>query len=78
MGGMMRKDRQTPMRPKSLDPFLLPVCPECGGPTSLSCLEPHPERQDEDLRTYDCAWCGRSQKISVRRRPEQLRRRATR
>jgi hypothetical protein len=57
------------MRTSSLDPFLLPVCPECGGPTNLSTLEPNPTREWEDLRTYQCAWCGKSQTLLVKRRP---------
>jgi hypothetical protein len=66
------------MRTTPLDPFLLPVCPECGGPTSLSIVEPSPAREREDLRTYRCAWCGKSQTLSVKRRPQRPARRAAR
>jgi hypothetical protein len=41
-----------------IEPFLLPVCSRCGGPTSLSHLEPNPACSHEDLRTYKCAACG--------------------
>jgi len=59
------------MRNAAPDPFLLPVCPECGGPTSLATVEPEPGREHSDLRTFRCAWCGKSQTLSVQRRRER-------
>jgi hypothetical protein len=55
------------LQKQRIDPFLLPVCPACGGPTNLSQLQPGPS-DGEDFRTYQCAWCGRSESISVQRR----------
>ncbi len=52
---------------QTIDPFLLPVCSHCGGPTSLSHLEPNPARDGEDLRSYKCAWCGALRTLAVAR-----------
>ena len=49
------------------DPFLLPVC-DCGGPTNLASLEPHPTRPGEELKTYKCQHCGKQQVFTVQRR----------
>lgn len=56
-----------------IEPFLLPVCSHCGGPTSLSHLEPNPSCSFEDLRTYKCAWCGALRTHAVRQRKERSR-----
>lgn len=50
-----------------MDPFLLPMCPACGGPTSLSQIEPFWSGEVEDLRTYQCPRCDKSESIPVRR-----------
>jgi hypothetical protein len=50
-----------------IEPFLLPVCSHCGGPTHLSHLEPNPSCSFEDLRTYKCAWCGAQRTHAVAR-----------
>ena len=34
-----------------------PPCAECGGPTRLVGIEPHPTRAHTDLRTYECMAC---------------------
>jgi hypothetical protein len=34
-----------------------PACAECGGPTRLVGIEPHPTKTDTDLRTYECRQC---------------------
>ena len=49
------------------DPFLLPVC-ECGGPMNLASLEPHPTRQDQELKTFKCSLCSRQQVFTVQKR----------
>jgi hypothetical protein len=59
--------REGVLQKKRIDPFLLPVCPACGGPTNLSQIQPGPSGDGEDFRTYQCAWCGRSESISVQR-----------
>jgi hypothetical protein len=57
-----------------IEPFLLPVCSQCGGPTSLSHLEPNPACSHEDLRTYKCASCGALRTHAVaRKRNEKAR-----
>ena len=40
-----------------MEPFLLPICPECAGPMNLSYLEPATDYEPE-RRTYCCAECG--------------------
>ncbi|HEY4922048.1 MAG TPA: hypothetical protein VII40_18235 [Xanthobacteraceae bacterium] len=52
----------------TIEPFLLPVCSNCGGPLSLSHLEPNPENSVQDLRSYKCAWCGDIRTLAVARR----------
>lgn len=54
-----------------IEPFLLPVCSHCGGPTSLSHLEPNPTCSHEDLRTYKCAWCGALRTHAVARKRKE-------
>jgi hypothetical protein len=54
-----------------IEPFLLPVCSHCGGPTSLSHLEPNPSCSFEDLRTYKCAWCGAMRTHTVARKRKE-------
>jgi len=54
-----------------IEPFLLPVCSHCGGPTSLSHLEPNPACSLEDLRTYKCAWCGALRTHAVARKRKE-------
>ena len=54
-----------------IEPFLLPVCAQCGGPTSLSHLEPNPSCSSEDLRTYKCAWCGELRTHAVARKRKE-------
>jgi hypothetical protein len=34
-----------------------PACVECGGPTRLVGIEPHPTKMHTDLRTYECVSC---------------------
>ena len=51
-----------------IDPFLLPLCPECAGPASLSRLEPHPTDETKELRTFLCADCGAQQTFAIDRR----------
>ena len=51
-----------------IEPFLLPVCSECGGPTRLSKLEPDLWNGVDEFRTYECAWCGKSHTRLVARR----------
>jgi len=56
-----------------IEPFLLPVCSHCGGPTSLSHLEPNPACSHEDLRTYKCASCGALRTHAVARKRQEAR-----
>ena len=60
-------------RPKTAlrDPFLLPVC-DCGGPMNLASLEPHPTRPAEEMKTYECAQCGRQHVFTVQRRAAKI------
>ncbi len=60
-------------RPKTAlrDPFLLPVC-DCGGPMNLASLEPHPTHSDEEMKTYECAQCGRQHVFTVQRRAAKI------
>jgi hypothetical protein len=53
------------------DPFLLPVC-DCGGPMNLASLEPHPTNVAEELKTYQCAHCGKQQVFTVQRRAAKI------
>jgi len=46
-----------------MEPFLLPICPECAGPMNLSYLEPATDYQPE-RRTYCCAECGAEEVIA--------------
>jgi hypothetical protein len=34
-----------------------PACAECGGPTRLVGIEPHPTKPHTDLRTFECVAC---------------------
>ena len=34
-----------------------PPCAQCGGPTRLVGIEPHPTKAHTDLRTYECVSC---------------------
>jgi len=34
-----------------------PACVQCGGPTRLVGIEPHPTKPHTDLRTYECVAC---------------------
>lgn len=34
-----------------------PGCTQCGGPTRLVGVEPHPTKAHTDLRTYECMAC---------------------
>jgi hypothetical protein len=52
----------------TIEPFLLPVCSNCGGPMSLSHLEPNPENSAQDLRSYKCASCGDIRTFEVARK----------
>jgi hypothetical protein len=54
-----------------IEPFLLPVCSHCGGPTNLSHLEPNPACSHEDLRTYKCTWCGALRTHAVARKRKE-------
>jgi len=38
-------------------PFIGSPCTQCGGPTRLVGIEPHPTRARTDLRTYQCRVC---------------------
>ena len=38
-------------------PVHSPACTQCGGPTRLTGIEPHPTRRRTDLRTYQCLGC---------------------
>jgi len=60
-------------RPKTAlrDPFLLPVC-DCGGPMNLASLEPHPTHAAEEMKTYECAQCGRQHVFTVQRRAAKI------
>jgi len=58
------------MQNQAMDPFLLPMCSACGGPTSLSRVEPFPSGDVADLRTYQCPRCDKSESIPVRRSRE--------
>ena len=42
-----------------------PVCEECGGPTRLTGIEPHPTYAKVDLRTYECIGCEAVQAVQV-------------
>jgi hypothetical protein len=52
------------------NPFLLPLCVDCGGSTRLAKVEPHPgQEESHDLHTFICLACGAQQtKVSVRRK----------
>ena len=55
------------LRPKSRDPFLLPLC-DCGGPMNLASLEPHPTQAAHELKTFKCQSCGAQQVFDVEKR----------
>ena len=41
-------------------PVRAPACVECGGPTRLVGIEPHPIKRDMELRTFECMACDSS------------------
>jgi hypothetical protein len=53
---------------RAINSFMLPLCPECSGPASLSRLEPHPTDETKELRTFLCADCGAQQTFVLDRR----------
>jgi len=63
------RERAMPMalKPKSRDPFLLPLC-DCGGPMNLASLEPHPMLAAHELKTFKCQLCGAEQVYDVEKR----------
>ena len=44
----------TPAQP---GPTQGPACAECGSPTRLTGIEPHPTKPQTDLRTFQCLAC---------------------
>jgi hypothetical protein len=42
-----------------------PICNQCGGPTRLIGIEPHPALARTDLRTFACVQCDALQTQSV-------------
>jgi hypothetical protein len=46
-----------------------PVCEQCGAPTRLVGLEPHPTDAATDLLTHMCRLCERVQTTTLMRRP---------
>ena len=45
-----------------------PVCEQCGGPTRLAGLEPHPTDDSADLLTHVCIQCDWTQTTTLVRR----------
>jgi hypothetical protein len=43
------------------DPTHGPTCAQCGGPTRLTGIEPHPTQPHTDLRTFQCLVCNHVQ-----------------
>jgi hypothetical protein len=52
----------------AIEPFLLPLCPDCNGATCLSGLSPHPTESAEELRIYRCSDCGAQHTFARKRR----------
>jgi len=48
-----------------INPFLLPTCAVCGGPLSLSHVEPASDHEPE-RRIYRCAECNAEQAVNAR------------
>jgi hypothetical protein len=46
-----------------INPFLLPTCIVCGGPVSLSHVEPATDHEPE-RRVYRCAECNAEQAVT--------------
>jgi hypothetical protein len=49
-------------RAAKINPFLLPTCAVCGGPLSLSHIEPESDHEPE-RRIYRCAECNAEQAV---------------
>jgi|NitcycUWRROWE17A_1032939.scaffolds.fasta_scaffold00083_2 hypothetical protein len=57
--------KEDEIRPAAGDGWIGPLCELCGGKTRLTGIEPHPQDDHTDLRSYECLMCGHPVAVEV-------------